>query len=230
MRVFLEFERAGIFQLEVGEPELMEIPIFEILGVPIFFSDKLFVSTVMFPGGSESIYVYRGEGRFVEKFHDQKSPDDQMTMPFLDIDRSGSLYVQPRIGYGAHRLSENGQALDLPALKRSGRYKDFVPFQPFVKKYGSSLATAKKWRTQWSEPDGVAIVQDRYLVLSFKNLAQDLVTIKHYLEGFDLQSRKKVLNWAEAPGKLLHGGDGLYFFIDADKPMIKRYALESLTK
>jgi len=219
--------------IHIFDHDLKFLKRFETINNPrdmVTFGDKLFVSTVEFPGGSESIYVYRGDGHFVEKFHEHNSPDAQMVMPFLDIDSFGSLYVQPRIGYGAHRLSENGQSLDLPALKRSGRYKDFVPFQPFVKKYGSSLATVKKWKIEWSEPEGIAVVQDRYLVLSFMNLEKDLVTIKHYLEGFDLQSGQKVLNWVEAPGKLLHGGDGLYFFIDADKPVINRFELESLAK
>jgi len=219
--------------IHIFDHDLKFLKKFETINNPrdiVAFGDKLFVSTVEFPGGSESIYVYRSDGHFVEKFHEHNSPDNQMVMPFLEIDSSGSLYVQPRIGYGAHKLSETGQSLDLPALKRSGRYKDFLPYEPFAKKYGSSLATAKKWRVEWSEPDGVAIVQDQYLVLSFKELQRDLVSNRYYLESFDLQSGEKVLNWAMAPGKLLHGGDGLYFFIDAEKPMIGRFDLESLAK
>lgn len=196
----------------------------------VVFESEVYISTVKFPGGKDCIYVYSDDGVFLRKFYQHNSLDSEITMPFLDIDEQGMLYVQAAVGYGLGKVDKEGNLQSLPDLPRSPRFKDFLPFEPFSKKHGKTRAAVKKWRTQWSEPDGVAIIEGRYLVYSFKHLEDDLISTSYFLEGFDLKEGNKVLNWKSAPGKLISGGKYAYFFVESEDAKIEIVSIGDLVK
>jgi len=217
--------------IHVFDQDLVFIKRFAVPNNPrdiVIWNDELYVSTCEFPGGKECLYVYSSDGVFQRKFHQHNSLDAELLMPFMDIDKQGLLYLQSAVGYGIERIDTGGVPQRLPNLSKPVRFKDFLPFGPFSKKHGMTFAAVKKWRTLWSEADGIAIVENRYLLYSFKHLEEDLLTTSYFLECFDLKESKKVVKWRTAPGKLVSGGENAYFFIDDDEPKIMVFQINTL--
>ena len=60
------------------------------------------------------------------------------------------------------------------------------------------------------------VVQDRYVVLCFEELDEDLISTHYYLDAYDLASGEKFIDWRETPGLLVGGGDLALFAEEAE--------------
>ena len=173
---------------------------------------KLFVSTSPYPAQKNSIYVYDGNGQSQGRFYEHRLDDDTMVMPYMDLDSEGNLFVLSRLRNEIRKLTPGGQEMELFPIKYAPMYKEYVPFVPFEKKHGASRATVYKWKNAWSEPVGIAVVDDQYVLVCFSDLEDDYRTVTYHLDAYELSTGKKVVNWKKVKGPLMKGGSRAWFF------------------
>jgi len=181
----------------------------------VYHKGLLYLGTTAFPDGKKGVHVYDVGGNAMGKFYDHGLDPAKLAMPMLTKDSDGRLFVLAAIGYSLSILDDQGNPIQPFTPKPSPLFKTYVPPEPFTKKYGLTMASYKKWMSNWSEPEACAIVEDQYLVLCFKNLAEDLITSEYFIEVYDLVQDKKIISWKQMPGPLRAGGGLAYFSEDA---------------
>lgn len=207
-----DFERVHIFDKNLEW--IKQVPMVNNPIALIFWEDHLYVGTHQFPEGNHGVHVYDAEARFVRSFYEH-GLGSSLVMPYLAIDGQSRIFVLDRIGYNISIWKTDGSMVRTFPIKVSPRYKPYVSPDPYTRKYGYTLAASKHWRTQWSEPVGVKVVGQRYLMACFKELA-DLKTPKYYLDVYDLTNDAKIINWREMAGPLLFADDQYAYFVEEE--------------
>lgn len=187
----------------------------------VYQDGSLYAGTNHFPDGVHGIYVYDREGRFDQSFYEhQLGPS--LSMPYLAMDGKDTLFVLDRIGYNISILKSDGRMVRTFPIKVSPRYKPYVSPEPYTKKFGYTLAASKHWRSQWSEPAGVKVVNQRFLMVCFKEL-EGLLTLKYYIDVYDLINDSKIINWKEVSGSLLFGDGNYAYFVEEENTNDSNY-------
>lgn len=88
------------------------------------------------------------------------------------------------------------------------------------------MAAWKRWQSEWTLSSRIAIVKDRYLWVCFEELQKDLRSKKYYIDVYDVQTNKKLVNWKEVPARLQAGGEFAYFVFETEKDSTGDYGLE----
>jgi hypothetical protein len=165
------------------------------------------------PNTGKNLHVLDLDGTVEHSFY-ENPVDRNSYSPFFEQDDQGRLYVLHARSYHVDILDRIGNTTMKLNLKRPPQYREVVSFEPFQKKYGPTMAAFKHWSTAWSAPSNI-VLSKNYLLLCFEELQQDLLTKKYFLEAYDLKTKNKVIQWREIPGRLLQGGDQVWFVEDS---------------
>lgn len=202
-----------------------------------YHQGKLYLSITSFPVGEHAVRVYDMDNNFLTTMYEHGLGSEvNINMPFIAKGPGEKLMVQARLGFALDQINYNGKAQQRLPLTQPVGYKELIPLEPFKKKYGYTRPAFLHWRSKWSEPAGLAIVNQQYALLCFKNLQQDLRTYRYFVHVFDLKANKSIKPWVEVPGPLLMGGEVAWFHTEKETGdgdyliILKGLSMEALLK
>lgn len=171
---------------------------------------RLYLGMTMWPLKEHGVYVFDLQGNQIDSFY-RHGVNDELSMPFLEFGQDRQLYILHRVNNQVDVYSVKDKNTDRFPTAPSINYKEITDDQPFYKKYGMNLAAVKHWKTSWSEPHAIAVYRDRFLIIGFQELDQDLITTNHFIDVYDLKTQEKVVSWKKMDRVLLGGGNYVYF-------------------
>jgi len=193
----------------------------------IAMDNKLFLSISDYPAKDYAIEAYSLKGEILSQFYHHNIDDKTLVMPYFEHDKKGNIYAQRRIGYGCDIIYPDKKQTALLVVPGVA-YKDYVKFEPYREKFGRSAAYLH-WKKDWSEPTGIALIDDSILLLCFEEIDDDLATRNYYVDGYQVVNMKKIISWQKIPGKLLAGGKFAYISLpetnDNDDTRVGRFSI-----
>ena len=187
----------------------------------IYHDDLLYLGTHSYPDGLDGVHVHDKDGFFKYSFYKHQL-GSELVMPHITFNND-KLYVFDRIGYNVTSMDTNGEDMQTFPVKMSPYYKPYTSAEPYIKKYGYTLAATKRWRQSWSEPSGLYIVDQKFLVVCFSEF-EDLSDPVFYIDVYNLSTSEKLINWKKVPSKpLLAYSKYLYFVEDGDPENANNY-------